>query len=177
MSLTQDVLEQAEALLAGAGKPDARKLQNRRQADRSLDPALWVDGNHLDAKHGHQVFDRQREAVGKLMELLKSKDSAIPDATLQGMIDTLVQADQSGRGRAADATAASAIRASSPRRRTSWQGQPTPAAAASTTHDTTAKPGSGRRATHTTTEGLPERREATRASRRRAASGRSPSRR
>jgi hypothetical protein len=53
-----------------------------------------VDGNHVDAKHGHEVFDRDKQAVKKLMEVQKSKESAIPDATLQGLIDTLVHADR-----------------------------------------------------------------------------------
>ena len=52
-----------------------------------------MDGNHLDPKHGQKVFDREREAVGKLMGLLESKNSEVPDTALQGMIDSLVQAD------------------------------------------------------------------------------------
>ena len=60
----------------------------------ALSPELWVDGNHVDAQHGGQVFDREKEAVTKLESIIKDKKSAIPDATLQGMIDTLVQADR-----------------------------------------------------------------------------------
>ncbi|MFL6068708.1 MAG: hypothetical protein ACJ74N_13345 [Gaiellaceae bacterium] len=94
MSLTQGVLAQAQALLAGAASHDANRLQEIvDKLSDSLDPSLWVDGNHLDPQHGQKVFDRDREAVGKLMGLLDSKDSAIPDAALQGMIDSLVQAD------------------------------------------------------------------------------------
>jgi len=51
-----------------------------------------VDGIHLDPKHGHKVFDLDRDAVAKLMQL--NKKSTIPDATLQGMIDSLLQADR-----------------------------------------------------------------------------------
>jgi len=95
MSLKQGVLEQAQALLAGADKQDAKKLQEIvDKLSDSLDASLWVDGNHLDPKHGRKVFDREREAVGKLMGLLDSKNSAIPDTALQGMIDLLVQADR-----------------------------------------------------------------------------------
>jgi hypothetical protein len=95
MSLKQGVLAQAQALLAVAGKPDAHRLQEIvKKLTDSLDSSLWIDGNHLDPKRGRKVFDREKEAVGKLMELLKSKNSAIPDATLQGMINTLVQADR-----------------------------------------------------------------------------------
>ena len=94
-SLAQGALAQAQALLAGAGKHDAHKLNEIvRELTASLDPSLWVDGNHVDAKHGKAVFDRDRKTVEKLMELQRSKDSAIPDATLQGLIDTLVHADR-----------------------------------------------------------------------------------
>jgi len=58
----------------------------------ALDPALWIDGNHLKAKHGNKVFDREKDAVKELMEL--KRKGSIPDATLQGMIDKLVHADQ-----------------------------------------------------------------------------------
>ena len=108
-SLTQGVLAQTQALLAGAGKHDAHKLTEIvRELTASLDPSLWVDGNHVDAKHGHAVFDRDKHAVKKLMELQKSKESTIPDATLQGLIDTLVHADRVlAEVALADATAAS----------------------------------------------------------------------
>ena len=107
MSLTQGVLAQAQALLAGASKQDAHKLQQIvDKLTDSLDPSLWVDGIHLDPKHGHKVFDLDRDAVAKLMQL--NKKSTIPDATLQGMIDSLVQADRIlAENALADAIAAS----------------------------------------------------------------------
>jgi hypothetical protein len=108
-ALAQDVLAQATALLAGASKPDAGKLKDVvKKLDESLDPDLWVDGDHLDPKHGQKVFDSQKDAVGKLMDLLKSKKSEIPDATLQAMIDDIVHVDQILAERAvSDAIAAS----------------------------------------------------------------------
>jgi hypothetical protein len=109
MSLKQGALEQAQALLAGADKQDAKKLQEIvDKLSDSLDVSLWVDGNHLDPKHGQKVFDREREAVGKLMGLLDGKDSAIPHAALQEMIGSLVQADRIlAEDALADAVAAS----------------------------------------------------------------------
>jgi hypothetical protein len=93
MSLKQDVLAEATALLAGATKPDANKLKDIvKNLTDSLDPSLWVDGNHVETKHGDQVFNNEKQAVQKLMDLLKN--SSIPGATLQEMIDTLVHADR-----------------------------------------------------------------------------------
>ena len=108
-SLTQDVLGQTQALLAGASQHDAHKLKEIvAELTASLDPSLWVDGNHVDAKHGRKVFDRDREAAEKLTKLIADKHSAIPDATLQGLIDMLVHADRVlAEVALADATAAS----------------------------------------------------------------------
>ena len=61
-----------------------------KKLNDSLDSALWVDGDHVDAQHGQQVFDSQKDAVGKLMNLLGNKKSEIPDVTLQSMIDDIV---------------------------------------------------------------------------------------
>jgi hypothetical protein len=93
MSLKQDVLAQANTLLAAAGKQDSEKLkQVVKSLNDSLDSSLWVDGNHVDPKHGNQVFDKEKQAVQKLVELLNK--SSIPAATLQSMIDTLEHADR-----------------------------------------------------------------------------------
>jgi hypothetical protein len=109
-SLSQDVLAQAAALLAGASKPDSAKLKDVvKKLDDSLDPDLWVDGDHLDPKHGQKVFDSQKDAVAKLMDLLKNKKSSIDDAALQAMIDDVVHVAQILAERAvSDAVAASA---------------------------------------------------------------------
>lgn len=94
-SLKQDVLAQASALLPTPIKRDAENLDNIiKKLNDALDPSLWVDGNHVDVKHGGKVFDREKEVVAKLESIIKDKKSAIPDATLQGMIDTLVHADR-----------------------------------------------------------------------------------
>ena len=94
-SLAQDALAKAEALLAGANKHDTHELgEVIDELARSLDPTLYLDGNHLDPKHGHEVFDRDRQAVHELMELLGSRTSGLSDATLQDVIDAVVHADR-----------------------------------------------------------------------------------
>src|SRR4029077_13263387 len=94
-SLKEDTLASASALLPTPVKRDAENLANIIQKlNDALSPELWVDGNHVDAQHGGKVFDREKEVVAKLESIINDKKSAIPDATLQGMIDTLVQADR-----------------------------------------------------------------------------------
>src|SRR5262249_11866176 len=60
----------------------------------ALDPSLWVDELHVDPKRGDRVFDRLKDAIQNLMDLQKDKNSAIPDAVLQGFIDDLVNANR-----------------------------------------------------------------------------------
>ena len=103
MSLKHDTLAQANALLPGASKQDADRLKDVvKKLNDSLASALWVDPNHLTSPHGEKVFSSEKDAVGKLMDMIKKGD--IPAATLQGMIDKLVHAD---RILAEDAIAAS----------------------------------------------------------------------
>jgi hypothetical protein len=61
---------------------------------KSLDPALWVDDSHLDPKHGNKVFDKEREGVQKLQELIKDKKNTIPDDTLLGFIHCFTGVDR-----------------------------------------------------------------------------------
>ena len=92
-SLKEDVLAQATALLPGPTAFDTKKLGELIvKLQQSLDPALWIDDNHIVDKDGNKVFDRERDAVKKLNELIK--DGSIPDPTLQDMIDALVRADR-----------------------------------------------------------------------------------
>jgi len=107
MSLKQDVLAQATALLPGLPSREAKKLEEAiKKLGESLDPAFWIDGNHVVDKHGNKVFDREKDAVKKLDELIT--DNSIPDVTLHDMIDALVLADRSlAEVALADAIAAS----------------------------------------------------------------------
>jgi hypothetical protein len=92
--LKQDTLAQASALLVGATKADSGKLSDVvKQLTDPLAPSRWIDGNHVVAgKRSSEVFDREKAAVVKLMDLVAH--GSIPVATTQGMIDMLVQADQ-----------------------------------------------------------------------------------
>jgi hypothetical protein len=93
-AVKQDVLDQVNATLAGASKHDADKLKDvSKKLTDALMPSNWIDASHLVAKGGDHVFDDQKDAVGKLLDLLKDKNTQIPAATLQGWIDSLVAAD------------------------------------------------------------------------------------
>ena len=92
-SVIENALADVNALAAGAGKPDAGKLGKASDAlGKALDPKLWVGRDRLDPKEGNKAFDRLKDAVQPLNDLLRDKKSAIPDATLQGLIGDLVGA-------------------------------------------------------------------------------------
>jgi hypothetical protein len=106
-SLKQDAIARANALIPGAGKQDAGKLNDVvNEIAASLDPALWgADDNHVSEKKGQEVFDHEKKAVAKLMQLLKG--DSIPDSSLQPIVDDLLNADQFiAQTEIADATAA-----------------------------------------------------------------------
>jgi hypothetical protein len=92
-SLKQDALARTNALIPGASKADSDKLkQVANEITQSLDPTRWgADGNHLNEMKGQEVFDHEKKAVTKLMELLKG--NTIPDSSLQPIIDDLLNAD------------------------------------------------------------------------------------
>jgi hypothetical protein len=74
---------------------DGKKLDEAiYKVQKSLNPDYWVDDSHLDVKKGNKVFDNEREAVKKLMDLIKDKKSNIPDATLQAFIDCFKAVDR-----------------------------------------------------------------------------------
>ena len=109
LSLKQDTLATATTLLAGANKHDGDKLKDVvAKLTDAVNPVRWgVDGNHIVPKKGDEEFDRERDAVARLQEMMSDKNTVIPDATLQPLIDTLVHADQILANVAiADATAA-----------------------------------------------------------------------
>ena len=63
--------------------------------EKSLDPDLWVDDDHLDEKHGHKVFNEDKKAVKELMRLLDKKET--PDEIveiIQRTILDIVESDQ-----------------------------------------------------------------------------------
>jgi hypothetical protein len=93
-SLKQDALARTNALIPGASKPDSDKLkQAANEITQSLVPTRWgADDNHVSETKGQEVFDHEKAAVKPLMDLLKG--TSIPDASLQPIIDDLMNADQ-----------------------------------------------------------------------------------
>ena len=78
-----------------ADKHDFDKLDEAiKHLTKSLDDKLWVDETHLQAKHGEKVFNEEKDAVVKLLELLKDKKSTVDKLTLQDFINRLVDADK-----------------------------------------------------------------------------------
>ncbi|MCJ7457028.1 right-handed parallel beta-helix repeat-containing protein [Candidatus Bathyarchaeota archaeon] len=95
-TLKQDVLGDLTALRETVSdKEDGKKLDEAiKHLTKSLDPELWVDATHLKAKHGDKVFQEEKDAVVKLLELIKDKKSNVDKAKLQDFINRLVEADK-----------------------------------------------------------------------------------
>ena len=96
-TIKQNVLDDLTVLRATVtDKQDGKKLDEAiKHLTKSLDPELWTDETHLQAKHGDKVFNEEKDAVVKLLELIKDKKSAFYQSlTLQGFIDRLVNADR-----------------------------------------------------------------------------------
>jgi len=63
--------------------------------EKNLDPDLWLDDDHLNAKHGHKVFDENKKAVKELMRLLDKKETSNEIMKIvQKTILKLVEADR-----------------------------------------------------------------------------------
>ena len=91
MSLSQSALAQATALRSGARKSDADRLKDVvKELTAALAPSLWIDGNHIDSRHGDQVFEKHQDAVvqGPAAARLARRLGAA------GIIDTVVHADR-----------------------------------------------------------------------------------
>jgi M6 family metalloprotease-like protein len=92
LGAVQDEIGQASE---GADKKDAHKLDEAyKKLGEALDPKSWTSDNTLDPKDGKKVFDKDKEAVNQLEQLLKDKKSQIADETLQGWIDWIVFVDR-----------------------------------------------------------------------------------
>jgi hypothetical protein len=83
MSLSQRALAQATAFRSGARKSDADRLKDVvKELTAALAPSLWIDGNHVDSRHGDQVFEKHQDAVETLKDLLRH--GSLADSALQG---------------------------------------------------------------------------------------------
>ena len=95
-TIKQNVLDDLIALRATVtDKQDGKKLDEAiKHLTKSLEPELWVSETRLNPKHGEKVFQEEKDAIVKLLDLMKDKKSTIPVATLQGFINRLVNADR-----------------------------------------------------------------------------------
>src|SRR5262249_42375728 len=86
-----------DALGSATDNKDIDRLTDAiRKLDDASDPNVWLsDGNHLLCNRGDSVFNRYKDAVQKLMEMIQdTRTPAIPDATIQNWINTLVAIDR-----------------------------------------------------------------------------------
>ena len=86
-----------EALGSATNNKDIDRLRDAiRKLDDASNPEIWLsDGNHLVCNRGDSVFNRYKDAVQKLMEMIRDTTTpAIPDATIQNWINTLVAIDR-----------------------------------------------------------------------------------
>ena len=83
------------ALSPAPNHQDGKELKELiAKLTEATSPVFWIDGNHVKPKHGDEVFDLEKGAVGELEELIYDKHTVIPDATLQPLIGILEHADQ-----------------------------------------------------------------------------------
>jgi hypothetical protein len=93
----QNALIQISNVQAAAttSKHDANMLKVARDAlSSSIDPSLWGTGNYLQQHHGVKVFEKEKQAVDKLTQMLADPATSIPAATLQAWIGVLTNADR-----------------------------------------------------------------------------------
>jgi hypothetical protein len=81
----------------GTRKPDRdRLLDAAKKLDESLNDNWWIpaDQYRLDFKDGGKVFDKEKDAEHKLLEIQNDPKSTVDDALLQSWIDEIVRIDQ-----------------------------------------------------------------------------------
>jgi hypothetical protein len=75
-------------------KQDQDRLNDAaKRLNESLDQTLWIDDFRLQPKGGERVFDREKDAVHRFVEITNDKNSNFDDATLKSWIDRLFDAD------------------------------------------------------------------------------------
>jgi PKD repeat protein len=96
LSVKKDALTELKAISGLYEKKVDNKIKSAiTHIEKSLDLDLWFDDDHLDAKHGHKVFDEERKAVKELMRLLDMKETPSEIVEIiQRTILKLVEADQ-----------------------------------------------------------------------------------
>jgi len=94
--LKQAVLNDLKAMRATVtDKKDIQKLDEAiKHLTKSLDASLWLDDIHLNPKKGQKVFQEEKDAIVKLLELIKDKKSTVDKGKLQDFINRLLKADR-----------------------------------------------------------------------------------
>jgi hypothetical protein len=78
-----------------ADKRDREKLTKAiTHLTAALDAQLSTDPFHLQPRGGRRVFDETKDAVNLLFDLIKNKQSSLPDPTSQAFINALVNANR-----------------------------------------------------------------------------------
>jgi hypothetical protein len=92
--LKQVALEKIAAILSTGDRRLDRDLEEaRRWIIESLDSRFWLDGRHLDARHGKKVFDREKMAVKGLAKALDRGPAPELATVLSETIVILLRAD------------------------------------------------------------------------------------
>ena len=82
-----------DALGSATNNKDIDRLTDAiRKLDDASNSDVWLsDGDHLVCNRGDSIFNRYKDAVQKLMDMIQETSTpAIPDATIQNWINTLV---------------------------------------------------------------------------------------
>ena len=117
---------------------DAHRAPNCRNHHRHPRVPLWLDETHVNPAAAWWVFGGEKNAVKELLEVIKSKKSTIPDATVQDLINRIVKCDRLLAVVAIqDATADGADKRDSTRPSANWRrATKTPPRAAHPGHET-----------------------------------------
>ena len=86
-----------DALASATNNKDIDRLTDAiRKLDDASNPDVWLpDGNHLGCTQGDAIFNRYKDAVQKLMEMIQDTSTpGVPDATIQNWINVLMAIDR-----------------------------------------------------------------------------------
>ena len=95
-SMIEDALAELKTLSGlYEEKIDSKISTAMTHIEKSLDPDLWVDDDHLNEKHGHKVFNEDKKAVKELMRLLDKKET--PDEIMEIIQRTILKLVESDK--------------------------------------------------------------------------------
>jgi hypothetical protein len=90
----RNVRDQLVGMLDAAQTPTEAGLLNQaiKRLGRAIDPALWVDGGHLQPKLGQKVFGDVANAGSRMLTLMAQADSSASGPDMAALIDNLWRA-------------------------------------------------------------------------------------